>query len=124
MKTKMTAIFLLLILASNSFAATRGYIIENRGFTFYAGIDEENVDVQLQLKHFTEVQEELMWKCVQDKDNYAILVESGVKSVKVPTEIPGRGTTVHLPEVYKVSCVRAPGFINHWRKQFNAAAVN
>ena len=99
--------------------ASRGYIMKNRNFTFYAGLmdDQNHTDIQTQLSHFTSAQVDVMQACMEKAETHAILVESEEVAVKVPRP-DGRMATVHEAKIINVECVRAPGFLKFWKTQF------
>ena len=109
----------ILAFGGSAFAGTtRGYLAENNGMEFYAGLDYDNTDVQLSLSHFTDKQLNNMSACMNKRTTHAIEVTSREVKKKVPTGIPGRHTFFHDTVVEKVACVKAPGFLQHWRAQF------
>jgi hypothetical protein len=108
-----------LALGGNAMAGTtRGYIAENRGMEFYAGLDYENSDVQLPLSYFNQVHKKTIWACMDKRTTHAIEVTTRETKQRVPTGIPGQQTFFHDTVVTGVKCVKATGFLQHWRAQF------
>lgn len=107
--------------------SSRGYIVVNRGMSYYAGLTDDGNDIQLQLSHFSEEQQDTMFACIKKKDQYAVLVESREvlhREPRMPSDAPGRDTVFHDVKITDVSCVRAPGFLAYWRSVFHAGAAN
>ena len=112
-----------LAFASNAFAQTKtlkGYVAEEgrSGKSRFLGVNmaELELDVYLPLNFFSKEQVNVMANCMQKKETHAITVDS-TPSVQhgVPTGIPGRTTTTHMPRYDNVRCVPAPGFLEVWR---------
>lgn len=115
---KWMAIGLMMVGTSAFAGTTRGYVVENNRLQFYAGLDYDNSDVQLTLGRFSKPQITTMMTCMKKRETHAIEMTSHEVKKRVPSGVPGRDTFFHDTVVDRVRCVSAPGFIYHWRKQF------
>lgn len=110
--------------AESESSSSRGYLVEavrdGRAITFYAGLTDEQVDIQFDLDFFSDKQLKVVANCMKKRDTHAVLVITETKAIEVPTGIPGRTTYAHPMVVTDVDCIRAPKFIKVWRKAFKA----
>lgn len=115
------------VFSASSFAATtsRGYVTENNRLKFFLGLTWGGGDDQITLSQFSNSQVSTMMSCMGKKNTHAIEVtshETEIKGVPIP-DFPGKTTTVHGLSIDKVSCVKAPGYLQQWRaavqKMFN-----
>jgi hypothetical protein len=127
---KLLPVFVLALCATDAFAgesASRGYLTVvgsgSRETYSYNGLTDEGTDVgfmldfALKTEAITEDQIDAMVECMDKKQTHAILVVEEIQEISVPTDIPGRRTTAHIPKVTSVDCVKAPGFLQVWREK-------
>lgn len=127
-------LLLLAFIASFSLSAfaqmssSRGYLYTGqKNILYYAGLIDSGTDVGFNLKYAAEqlgLTEELfnkMGQCMNRKETHAILVTQQAKKIEVILGNGQRGTS-KVYRVTAINCVKAPGFLNYWRKVFNPKA--
>ncbi len=98
----------------------KGYVAQRgnteRSFLITANVSKLEVDGYLPLNFFTKEQTIVMGNCMQKRETHAILVDQ-IPSTQhgVPTGMPGRTVTTHMPRYENVRCAPAPGFLEVWR---------
>ena len=131
---KLFTVLVTMLIATTTLAgeitASRGYILQGPNKKeSYAGITDNNIDVGFLLAYYyvnymlDDAQLDAMDACMLKKETHAIQVVQE----SIPTQAPadnGKMVTVHTSKIKEINCVSAPGFLQVWRKFYNAGSVN
>lgn len=130
MKTFIQILALSFILTSVSEAALRGYLVETRSDLSFQGIADDGTDGGFSVTFMmgqgaiSKAEYKMMTDCQKKKETHAILVESKTVRTVLPGINGSRQPNIDLKWAYEIDCVKAPGFLNYWRKFYNAGPAN
>lgn len=106
-------------------SSSRGYLVKGRHDSLsYTGLTDAGVDVGFDLEWAAEHDNlnttfiKTMFACMKKKETHAIqVVTTTFKTKGVTAE--GQIIDSHGSKIVSVGCVKAPGFLQHWRSTFN-----
>lgn len=111
-----------------------GYMNQNRsGAAYYVAVninylktpeDYDPLEALIPENWFSRAQLDLIYNCMQNREQFVPVVERKYVPTVVPTGIPGRTTTTSSPVITKITCESKPGFIYTWRELVKKSAFH